>query len=322
MKNWPKLSRVTYFLTHRCNLVCSYCTTILKENRTLEMTPDETLEAVDKMCDLKTEMVMITGGEPTVRKDLQAVVDRLNDREQYFVIISNATPPRILKIKGVRGLSCSVDDLASRYDKRDEMIKSSAGLQVLLKAQEMRWDVTASVVAGRANCHHIPSLISRLSDLGIVSYVCVLHDNVRSASDIDETLTWRFRSKSKEHSLLPDQAQYLSETLLSMKRQGFLVLNDTAYLKGIAKWGSSLDWHCSKPVDLVVDSDGSILTCSDFWGPECKEMNIRTLNVEAWREAWMRDQVKCTGGCYWQCIFQSESQSSAVKPGERNVPVA
>lgn len=72
--------RVTYLrvsLTNRCQLTCSYCT-LPEEPRTV-MRPDE----VERLLRVASEQlgfrkVRLTGGEPTLRKDLPSIVERLS----------------------------------------------------------------------------------------------------------------------------------------------------------------------------------------------------------------------------------------------------
>lgn len=310
------IPRVTWFVTHRCNLACDYCLTILPEQVTEELGPVGTSRIIDAICDLDPEVVILTGGEVTQRRDLRAILHQFSERDQDTVLVTNGTRgTKVLDIPHLRGISCSVDiepsDVTWRHRTGapdDRSHKSVTGAEVLIEAVARGFDATASVVAHRGNADDLPALIAWLSERGVASFVSVLHAGTEPG--------WRFRSRDTSEILTPEQAARLSVDLAVMHEQGFLILNDYGYLIGMAEHASALDWHCSVPSDLVVDSDGSILSCSDWWGDRCKRLTVfdREFTVEAWEEAWRADTAECSG-CYWHCIYQAESGSSSRVPG-------
>lgn len=90
-------------LTHRCPLQCAYCSNpleLLKANR--EMATEDWLSLFDQAADLGVLQIHLSGGEPTLRPDLETLVRRLSDRGVYTNLITAAV--------GIR--EGRIDDLA------------------------------------------------------------------------------------------------------------------------------------------------------------------------------------------------------------------
>lgn len=76
-------------LTHRCPLQCAYCSNpveLLKANR--EMSTEAWLALFDQAADLGVLQIHLSGGEPTLRPDLEVLVERLAHRGIYTNLIT------------------------------------------------------------------------------------------------------------------------------------------------------------------------------------------------------------------------------------------
>lgn len=76
-------------LTHRCPLQCVYCSNpveLLKANR--EMATERWLSLFDQAADLGVLQIHLSGGEPTLRSDLEVLVRRLANRGVYTNLIT------------------------------------------------------------------------------------------------------------------------------------------------------------------------------------------------------------------------------------------
>src|SRR5262245_66031662 len=76
-------------LTHRCPLQCPYCSNpveLMKANREL---PTETwLDLFNQAADLGVLQVHLSGGEPTLRRDLEQLIAGLSARGVYTNLIT------------------------------------------------------------------------------------------------------------------------------------------------------------------------------------------------------------------------------------------
>jgi len=107
-------------LTERCNLACDHCyldARVLKEGSTDELSTDELKSVLSDIAETGPEaMVVLTGGEPLLRRDIEELTAHASGQGLMVVIGSNGlllTTERIerLKAAGVAGIGISVDSL-------------------------------------------------------------------------------------------------------------------------------------------------------------------------------------------------------------------
>jgi len=114
-------------LTRRCNLACSHCyldaDASARANRE-ELRTDEVLHLLDDVIEGgQRPMVVLTGGEPLIRRDLERIVDYGSGRGVPMVVGTNGlmlTEGRVrsLKAAGLLGVGISVDSLnPGRHDR-------------------------------------------------------------------------------------------------------------------------------------------------------------------------------------------------------------
>src|SRR6266478_372779 len=106
---------VTFYVTHKCNLACSYCTQKEPDVFSDEL-PTATTIGLLRRIRKETDSIVITGGEPTLRTDIEELVEaaRFECKYRSLLLITNGTlldrKPRILR--AVTGLVVSLDALA------------------------------------------------------------------------------------------------------------------------------------------------------------------------------------------------------------------
>lgn len=77
-------------LTHRCPLQCPYCSNPLEMDRARdELSTEEWLRVIREAADLGILQVHFSGGEPTVRRDLEALVRGARDAGLYSNLITS-----------------------------------------------------------------------------------------------------------------------------------------------------------------------------------------------------------------------------------------
>lgn len=63
-------SLISWNLTKKCNLRCPHCYLEAGKKAEYELSTEECFALVDEMKQLGTEMLILTGGEPLLRKDI------------------------------------------------------------------------------------------------------------------------------------------------------------------------------------------------------------------------------------------------------------
>ena len=139
-KNNRTIEYLRLSITDRCNLRCYYCMgendiEFLPKNEIL--TPDEIKEIVEVFADLGVTKIRITGGEPLVRKNFQAIVEKIASVPNITEI--NLTTNGIelekylpfLKNIGINSINISLDTLKNDLYKK---ITGCGDLQKVLNA--------------------------------------------------------------------------------------------------------------------------------------------------------------------------------------------
>ena len=121
------LSLLAINLTRRCNLACAHCyldAETLRGGSPNELGTEEVQDVLDQVAarDAAT-MVVLTGGEPLARRDLEAIIAHGAERGLAMVVGSNGTllskrRVRSLRDAGALGIGISVDSLDADYHDR------------------------------------------------------------------------------------------------------------------------------------------------------------------------------------------------------------
>src|SRR3979490_1347168 len=106
---------VTFYVTHKCNLDCSYCTQKEPEVFSDQLGTPDTLQLLRRIRK-ESDSIVITGGEPTLRSDIEEIVAaaRFACKFRSVLLITNGTllDRKAGILRGVTGLVVSLDALA------------------------------------------------------------------------------------------------------------------------------------------------------------------------------------------------------------------
>lgn len=107
---------VSWNLTKMCNLSCPHCYMEAGKKAENELTTDECLELIDEMEGLGTEMIILTGGEPLLRKDIYEIARYASEKGMWVVmgtngvLVTEEVAEKMVEC-GVRGVGISIDSL-------------------------------------------------------------------------------------------------------------------------------------------------------------------------------------------------------------------
>ena len=177
LKELHPLRQLFWECTLRCNLHCLHCGSDCKNIATTpDMPAEDFLKAVDQVLphvDPHKLMVIISGGEPLVRKDLEEVGRELHRREMPWGMVSNGlllTPERLqsLMAAGLTAMTISLDGMEEDHN---WMRGNPASFQCALRAisllshTRLAWDVVTCV--NRRNVKYLPELRQLLIEVGV-----------------------------------------------------------------------------------------------------------------------------------------------------------
>ncbi|MBV9480912.1 MAG: radical SAM protein [Acidobacteria bacterium] len=163
----------------RCNLTCSYCSEF---DDTSKPVPLETmLRRIDRLADLGTTVITISGGEPLLHPQLERIIREIRRRGSIATLISNGyllTPARIQSLNdaGLDQLQISIDNVQP-----DSVSKKS--LKVLDKKLEWLADYAAfevninSVMGTSARPEDALVVARRGRELRFETTIGIVHDN-------------------------------------------------------------------------------------------------------------------------------------------------
>ena len=166
---------VTFYVTHKCNLDCSYCTQKEPDVFSEELGTAETLRLLGKIR-RESDSIVMTGGEPTLRADVEDLVEaaRFQHKFRSLLLITNGTlldrKQRILN--AVTGLVVSLDALAT--DPTNPLSKPAALPKVLDNLQLAKEKlgnprrITISTVIEEWNIGQVERLLDWCGEQGFV----------------------------------------------------------------------------------------------------------------------------------------------------------
>jgi MoaA/NifB/PqqE/SkfB family radical SAM enzyme len=163
----------------RCNLACAYCN---EYDRTSDPVPIQTmLRRIDRLGELRTGIVTISGGEPMMHPELDAIIRRIRDRGMLAGLITNGFylgPERIARLNeaGLEYLQISIDNVVPDEVSQKSLKTLDKKLQHLAEHARFHVNINSVVGAGMKNPEDALTIARRASELGFSTSVGILHD--------------------------------------------------------------------------------------------------------------------------------------------------
>lgn len=294
------------FLTRRCNLNCSFCK--ISRGIIKELSVEEWKAAFKNLEAIGAKRVKLLGGEPTAFEGLEQLIRFANRKTNIELSIeSNSTFSAemfdSLVASGLKGYCTDVNSLNT--DSR--LGKPNVGLKMLEKFKENSTKhLEANVVVNKSNLYELPELANSLSEKKIQINLIPIHYGAQYPY-------WEFRSNDIAAKLKfteKDQKdiERIFMKIIQIKKEHGMVQNSESYLSNFAEHAIRLDWHCSKPVQFRIDSDGSFRICNDIHGEVAKYnvLSINKLMLEKFKEDWMKSKIRIgCPGCYYSPFYEA-----------------
>ncbi|GAA5975395.1 hypothetical protein JCM10908_005148 [Rhodotorula pacifica] len=261
-------------LTEKCNLRCTYC----MPEQGVPLMPNEnrlTVDEIDRVARVfvrhGVRKIRLTGGEPTVRRDLVEIVERLNTNSQLesLGLTSNGIALKrklpALVAAGLTHLNLSLDTLDPfKYElmtrrRGFERVLESLELAQKLKERGLRQTKINMVVIRGVNDHEVPDFVQLTRDQDItvrfIEYM-PFEDNRWSTQ------------KLVPSSTLLSHLETLHPNLLKLRD----ATSDTTRAYAVPGWRGSFgfissmtDHFCGTCSRLRIGADGGVKVC--LFGP-------------------------------------------------------
>jgi MoaA/NifB/PqqE/SkfB family radical SAM enzyme len=297
-------------VTYRCNYSCQMCGV---RGEVDELSVDALGTVAARLRTLGAGHVVLTGGEPFLRKDLPAIVREFATRGFSVRIQTNGgpqvTPEALAAVAraGLNDLSVSVDTLDAAL--HDEISGGSDTLVHALGTLSLSRELLphgmclANIVASPFNFAELPELVRYFGERGIYTYITpamVLGAGEPAIGD------YLFRGDNRAFRLAaiePGERHAVIDELISLRRRSWGLTNSTRHLEDFRRFlatGESA-WTCmAGTFALDVRPDGCVSICKE----KPPVGNILSPSFPAfYRSAEFRrcatEQAASCGGCFY-----------------------
>lgn len=278
-------------LTLACNLRCKHCGSRAGKQRENEMSIQECLRVVEQLAGLGTEIVTLSGGEPTLHKDWYQIACAIRDKGMIANMVTNGYEldnalANQMKKAGLVNVGISVDGTEQSHDRvrRKGSYKRSLNSLGILKKTGVKTAVLTTV--NRYNIDELDDIHRVLIDHGVNKW------RVHLGKPMGNMKT------NKELVVKPDVLLSLLPALLRIKENSPLEvgIGDTigyhsiydAKLRAMSWDGRVQCWGgCQAGLQVLgIESDGTVKGCLSIQpdadkAEQFSEGNIRNRSLES-----------------------------------------
>ena len=252
---------VHFEVTMRCNARCGFCD-YWKTDPKAKAT--ELKSFVDAAKFFNPMMITYTGGEPTLRRDLEDIVSAVDRavRVQYSTIITHGgmlTPERAKSLwdAGIHQFNISLDYLDERHDRARgipgltaKIFKTVEGMRAL-GVNAIRFNT----VIRDSNLDQLMAIVLRGKEMGVaVNFSCYTDSKNGNRDDLIE----RDRISNLENAI--------AELLAFKRKNRGVITNSDYYLEQIPRYvRGEITEPCQSGIRTIhVDPTGHVKRCPDF----------------------------------------------------------
>jgi MoaA/NifB/PqqE/SkfB family radical SAM enzyme len=268
----------------RCNLACGYCNEY--DHSSTPVPLDTVKKRLDKLADLGTSVVTISGGEPMMHPQLDDIIHHIRIRGMIAGLISNGyyfTPERIKRLNkaGLEYLQISIDNVDPDEVSRKSLRVLDKKLRYLSDFADFHVNINSVIGGGIKNPQDALTVARRAVELGFSTTVGVIHDG-------DGTL-----------KPLSDHEKDIFQQVKKLGNKDHARLN--WFQDSIAE-GKPYNWRCRAGARyLYICEEGLVHWCSQqrgYPGIPLEEYTMADFDREYNTEKW------CAPTCTLQCVHQ------------------
>ncbi|MBI1741065.1 MAG: radical SAM protein [Acidobacteriales bacterium] len=268
----------------RCNLACTYCNEY--DDFSKPVPTEQMLRRVDKLGELGTSVVTISGGEPLLHPDLDDIIRQLVRRRIVSGLITNGyllTADRIQRLNraGLEWLQISIDNLNPDEVSKKSLKVLDRKLQLLAEHADFHVNINSVVGGGVSNPQDALVIGKRALELGFSSTVGIIHDDQGQLQP------------------LKDDERRVYHEMKQLEKRSFTRVN--AFQDNIAQ-GRPNQWRCRAGARyLYICEDGLVHYCSQQRGYPAIPLEKYTI-ADLRREFYT--EKSCAPHCTVSCVHQ------------------
>ena len=272
----------------RCNLACKYCNEFDDVSKPV---PLETMfKRVDKLAELKTSVITISGGEPLLHPELDEIIRRIRGNGMVAGMITNGyllMPDRIQRLNdaGLEWLQISIDNVNPDDVSKKSLKVLDKKLQMLAEHADFHVNINSVVGGGVCNPQDALTIGKRALELGFSSTVGIIHDG------------------DGQLQPLADEERRVYHEMKGLEKRSFTRIN--SFQDNIAL-GQPNQWRCRAGARyLYICEDGLVHYCS-------QQRGYPAIPLEQYTVADIRREYVTEKGCAPHCTVSCVHQVSVV----------
>jgi heme b synthase len=307
---------IAWEITRRCNFRCVHCrsSSELEAKGHPDFTLQEAFRALDDISSYAKPVVVLSGGEPLLRKDVFDIAKYGTEKGLRMCLATNGalvTKDVCGKIKesGIRIVSMSLDgstagihdDFRGQKGAFEGVMKAAA----LFKNNNIEFIINSSFT--RRNQEEIPKVYKLAKGLGATAWYMFMivptgrgeeiMSELISKEDYEEILDWHYNMEKDEHDMLvrPTCAPHYYRVVLQKSKE-----EKVKFERRTLKFSTGGSKGClAGQVICLIDVDGNVLPCSYF------PKSAGNIREQSFKDIWegselfkdMRDFKKYKGRC-------------------------
>jgi MoaA/NifB/PqqE/SkfB family radical SAM enzyme len=268
----------------RCNLACEYCNEY--DDFSKPVPTESMFQRVDKLGELGTSVVTISGGEPLLHPELDEIIRRIRKNGSIAGLITNGyllTAERIEKLNraGLEWLQISIDNVTPDEVSKKSLKVLDRKLQLLAEYADFHVNINSVVGGGVRNPQDALTIGKRALELGFSSTIGIIHDGGGQLQPLGE------------------EERRVYHEMKAMEKRSFTRVN--SFQDNIAQ-GRPNQWRCRAGARyLYICEDGLVHYCSQQRG--YPGIPLEKYTVADIRREYVTEK-SCAPHCTVSCVHQ------------------
>src|SRR2546425_3180096 len=268
----------------RCNLACAYCN---EYDHNSKPVPLEVMKRrIDKLAELGTSIVTISGGEPMMHPELDDIIRHVRSHGIIAGLISNGyyfTPDRIKRLNdaGLEYLQLSIDNVEPDEVSRKSLRVLDKKLRYLAEHADFHININSVIGGGIKQPDDALTVAKRAVELGFSTTVGVIHDEDGTLKPLTESEKQIFHAVKKLGNKDHARLNWFQDSIAE---------------------GKPYEWRCrSGSRYLYICEEGKVHWCSQqrgYPGIPLEDYTMEDFKREYKTEKW------CAPTCTIQCVHQ------------------
>ncbi|HKQ88643.1 MAG TPA: radical SAM protein [Candidatus Acidoferrales bacterium] len=272
----------------RCNLSCTYCNEFDDFSKPVPI--EEMFRRIDRLGEMGTAIITISGGEPLLHPELDAVIGRIRKNGIMAGMITNGyllTADRIEQLNraGLEYLQISIDNAMPDDVSKKSLKVLDQKLKLLAEHAEFQVNINSVLGSGIKNPEDALAVAHRAVALGFTSTVGILHDG------------------NGQLQPLGQREREIFEEIMSLGKRSFTRVN--GFQHNIAA-GRENNWRCRAGSRyLYICEDGLVHYCS-------QQRGYPGIPLTQYTDEQRHREFLTKKGCAPRCTVSCVHQISAV----------